>query len=96
MEAIARGTYKIIRVDGKEEFFDQKPFMRTVTKQIGADCIDTVLLDRMTIMMVDDTGMVDGKPVNPKATELYHSICRPGTVWAIHGDVALVNDEDFA
>lgn len=29
-------------------------------------------------------------------TTLYHSICKPGTVFAIHGDAAVVNDEDFA
>jgi hypothetical protein len=48
------------------------------------------------VMMVDDTGMIDGKPINPKATELYRGVCRPGTPYSIHGDVAIVNDEDFA
>lgn len=98
MNAIQSGTYKILRVDGSEEIIARKPSMRALAKEIGAESIDTVTLDRhnQTIMIVDDTGMIDGKPVNPKATELYHSICKPGTVWAIHGDVALVNDEDFA
>jgi len=36
------------------------------------------------------------KPVNPEATKLYHSICRPGTTHEIVGDVAIVRDEDFA
>ena len=40
--------------------------------------------------------MVDGKPVNPKATELYRAICIPGTMASIHGDVAIVWDGDFA
>ena len=35
-------------------------------------------------------------PENPKATSLYHSICKPGTTHKIEGDVAIVNDEDFA
>jgi hypothetical protein len=36
------------------------------------------------------------KPVNAKATALYHAICRPGTTHQIVGDVALAHDEDFA
>lgn len=36
------------------------------------------------------------KPVNAKATELYHAVCKPGTTHQIVGDVAIVNDEDFA
>jgi hypothetical protein len=47
-------------------------------------------------MIVDDTGMIDHKPVNAKATELYRAKCNPGTPFSIHGDVAIVNDADFA
>jgi hypothetical protein len=36
------------------------------------------------------------KPVNEKATKLYWSVCRPGTTHQIVGDVAIVNDADFA
>ncbi len=36
------------------------------------------------------------KPVNQKATQLYWSICKPGTTHRIVGDVAIVNDADFA
>jgi hypothetical protein len=36
------------------------------------------------------------KPVNAKATELYHQQCRPGTSHQIVGDVVIVPDEDFA
>lgn len=36
------------------------------------------------------------KPVNQAATELYWLRCRPGTTHQIVGDVAIVNDEDFA
>jgi hypothetical protein len=98
MEHVRRGEYRIIRVDGTETLIEEKPNLRTITKAIGAECIDTVCLDKRTrtqIMVVDDTGMIDGKPVNSKATALYHAICKPGTVYAIHGDVALCNDEDF-
>lgn len=36
------------------------------------------------------------KPVNEKATAMYHAICRPGTTHQIVGDVAIALDEDFA
>lgn len=36
------------------------------------------------------------KPVNQKATELYHANCRPGTTHQIVGDVVIVPDDDFA
>ena len=35
------------------------------------------------------------KPINLKATELYWSVCRPGTKHQIVGDVAIVLDADF-
>jgi hypothetical protein len=63
------------------------------------------------VMIVDDLGydtkaIVDGnstllvpvkarKPVNLKATELYHANCMPGTTHQIVGDVVVVPDEDF-
>jgi hypothetical protein len=36
------------------------------------------------------------KPVNPKATALYHAVCIPDTTHQIVGDVAIVRDADFA
>jgi hypothetical protein len=39
--------------------------------------------------------MIDNKPVNQKATALYHAVCRPGTLHQIHGDVVIVSDRDF-
>lgn len=36
------------------------------------------------------------KPVNKKATALYHGVCRPGTTHQIVGDVAIVWDKDMA
>lgn len=49
-------------------------------------------------MCVDDNGAITSppRPVNPKATELYHKNCVPGTVWLIRGDVVIVPDVDFA
>lgn len=36
------------------------------------------------------------KPVNAKATALYHSVCVPGTTHEIVGDVAIIDDESLA
>ena len=38
----------------------------------------------------------NGKTINPEATKIYHSICRPGTTHQIVGDVVIALDEDFA
>jgi hypothetical protein len=34
------------------------------------------------------------KPVNPRATELYLALCRPGETHQIVGDVAILHDRD--
>jgi hypothetical protein len=101
LTGVRRGVYVILRVDGAVERYEEKPTIRKVSRAIGADTLDTVILKRhgdhpTVVMMVDDTGMLDHKPVNPKATDLYLGICKPGTIWSIHGDVAIVHDGDFA
>jgi len=99
MPEIKQGQWLVIRVDGTEEPMEGKPTIRKIHYALGVTCCDSVTLrfdHPAIVMMVDDTGMVDGKPVNPKATELDHMRCKPGTIFAIHGDVAIVNDEDFA
>jgi hypothetical protein len=79
-----------------------KPTIGKIYHALNVSCCDSVTLRFPSngkdgiVMMVDDAGMVDGKPVNSKATALYHSRCKPGTIHGIHGDVAIVNDEDFA
>lgn len=95
---IRRGEYLVVGVDGTETLIEERPTIQKIHRDIGCDCLDTVTLDRKAgiVMMVDDTGMVDNKPVNPKATVWYRMICKPGTLHQIHGDVAIVNDLDFA
>ena len=93
------GQWLVIRTDGTEEPMEGKPTIGKINRVLGVTCLDSVPLRHgqdAIVMMCDDTGMVDGKPVNSKATELYHSRCKPGTLYSIHGDVAIVNDEDFA
>lgn len=90
---------EIIRVSGeteKMEIWNKRQAFSIIGKHIGADTFDTVNLRDGRVMIVDDTGMIDGKPVNPEATKLYHAICIPGTVHCIHGDVAIAIDKDFA
>lgn len=90
---------EIIRVTGARESVElgaPSRAIQAIQRAIGATCLDTVNLRDGNVMMVDDTGMIDGKPVNPEATKLYHGICRPGTTHQICGDVAIVRDEDFA
>lgn len=93
------GELKLIRVDGTEDTTpaSARHIIHDVRKLIGCDMLDTVIVDRQRhiVMLCDDTGMVDGKPVNPRATELYHAVTKPGNPYAIHGDVVLAFDRDF-
>ena len=100
---LKRGTYLVIPVEGPMKLVEQKPTIRTVHSEIGCQMCDTVTL-RMRgssgtkdpiVMMVDDTGMLDGLPINEKATELYLQKCKIGTRHKIHGTVVIVNDADF-
>lgn len=86
----------VIRTNGVEEEFD-RPF-RDIEGLIDAQGLDTVNLRDGRVMVVDDLGHVRApRPqVNAKATELYHSVCRPGTRHQIVGDVAIVVDAEVA
>lgn len=91
---------KLIRADGTETELHGPHSIQDVQTMIGADTLDTVMLrslgDPLHVMLVDDTGMIDGKPVNVRATALYHAQCRPGNPYQIHGDVVIVPDGDYA
>lgn len=91
---------KLIRTDGTEEELIGPHAIADICQMIGADTLDTVILrhlgDPRHVMIVDDTGMIDGRPINAKATELYRTNCRPGTTFGIHGDVVVVPDSDYA
>lgn len=94
------GEIKLIRVDGTEEtefVAGGRHILDSAHRMIGCSCVDTVIVDRKRhiVMLCDDTGMVDGKPVNPRATELYHAVTKPGNPYSIHGDVVLAFDRDF-
>jgi hypothetical protein len=92
------GEYRIIRANGEEFDVNEKPSIAKIQREIGCTCVDTVTLDRttMAIMVCDDTGMLDNKPINEKATQLARKAFGTQYPYSIHGDVAIVNDEDFA
>ena len=89
---------KIIRVNGDTEdhVASKRNLLMAVHKLIGVEVCDTVLLKAGKVMIVDDTGAIDGKPINFKATDLYHKKCGWVTPNSIHGDVAICTDLDFA
>lgn len=88
---------EVIRTTGQRETHEIQKHgaIRACNRLIGADCCDVVSLRDGRVMMVDDTGLVDGKAVNIEATQLYHAVCRPGTTHPICGDVVIANDADF-
>jgi hypothetical protein len=86
----------VIRVDGEEEdhFVPRSRAIKEAGRIIGARVLDTVNLHDGRVMLVDDLGH-GKKKLNPKATKLYHSVCRPGTAHTIVGDVAILVDADL-
>jgi len=77
----------IIRANGREEFIDAEH--GDIARIIGASALDGFSLRDGRYVHIDDGGYDKNRPVNIKATELYCSICRPGTTNQIVGDVAI-------
>lgn len=84
----------IIKVDGTESEVEVKGVMG-ISAALGCDMLDTVNLRDGRVMLVDDVGHIKELPINPKATAIYHGICRQGTTHTIRGDVAIALDADF-
>jgi len=91
---------EVLRVNGSIEphYVDSRKAIQLIAALIGAEICDSVNLRDGRIMIVDDTGLIDGKPHNPQATSLYHSIYprAKASNRPIVGDVAIAVDEDFA
>lgn len=89
---------EVIRCNGTREkaTISRTQMVASCNQLLGVVAFDVVNLRDGRVMLVDDTGLVDGKPVNPEATKLYLAICKPGTRASIHGDVVIAIDEDFA
>lgn len=87
---------KLIKTNGEEIDFATKISSSDVAKLIGAACLTSIMLaDGTHAMCIDDTGLIDGRPINPKATLLYWQKYGPNDN-AIHGDVLVVPDADYA
>ena len=85
----------LIRADGTETELHGPHALQDVRQMIGADCLDTVsLADRVHVMLLDDSGVSKGLPVNPRATRLYQDA--RGVPYQIRGDVVIVPDTDYA
>mgnify|MGYP000995766629 CR=1 FL=1 len=92
-------SVQILRTDGSSETHEVGRHILSgwISLMIGADMWDTVNLRDGRVMIVDDTGAVDGKQPNKLATSLYRSVCRPDAKhWDICGDVAITEDQNFA
>lgn len=90
-------TYYVVRTDGRIDTAETAPLtaMMVIKKAIDAESLTTVNLRDGRVMLVDDCGHGKAKPINPNATRLYWSICKPGTHWTIRGDAVVCNDVDF-
>ena len=91
-------TVEVIRTDGTRETVTIARPHRAIVEiatLIEAETLDTVNLRDGRVMLVDDTGMIDGRPINDEATRLYWTV-RPGTFNSIFGDVVIATDADFA
>ncbi len=86
---------ELVKVDGTVSRLPHALSVREVSELIGADFLDTVNLGGGRVMLVNDIGIRLGLPVNQIATNLYHSICVPGTTHKILGDVVVVPDADY-
>lgn len=91
------GTHRLVRVDGTEETLQGKATLRQIYKLIHCEAVDSVTIQKRPrlVMIVDDNGMVDEKPVNGRATILMVA-ANPGYPYSIHGDVVIAYDRDFA
>jgi hypothetical protein len=91
--------FRLIRSDGTTETFPERPTIERLCQLLACTSLDVVSIGKANrppddeIMLVDDTGAVERKPVNAEATRLYQRGARPG--WAIHGDVIVTYDRYF-
>ena len=92
--------YTILRCNGRHEAIDQVPTFEAMEQAISCTAFDAVPIGKANrppddeILLVDDTGLLDGKPINPEATLLYWRVA-PSQRHCIHGDAILTRDRYF-
>jgi hypothetical protein len=93
---LERGQYLLVKTDGTEVMgLLKREDLPHFSSLIDAEICDVVKLPLGKVMIVDDVSHDKQKPVNPKATALYHAQCVK-TDWLIRGDVLIAYDADFA
>ncbi len=98
---IRRGQYLLIRTDRSMEAFSH-PSIASIQKSIDCGCIETISLTKNDygateiVMLIDDSGTLYDRDINPIATALYRAVRRAGVDANIHGPAVLAMDEDFA
>ena len=102
---LRRGTYLVVNTNDEAKLIEEKPRLAKVRAAISTPereciCCDTINLRLMgcgvkdrIVMMVDDTGMLDGLPINRLAFYVAHTM--RSYPHDIHGTVVIVNDADF-
>lgn len=94
-----QGAFKIIRVTGAEEEYNFRPTIPVLHDKLRIRGLTVITLKRdvaglpETIMLVDDTGALEHKPLNHKAMEVLKQY--KGYQYSIHGDCAIACDHDF-
>ena len=90
-----KGHFHIVRVDGSQEFHCYKPTIEKVHQLLGIEAMCcTVTIAHDVVMILSDSGAIDGSPVNTKAGNIAR-ICIPGYPHRLHGPVAIVRDSDM-
>ena len=91
-ERATKDKVVFIPVEGEVQEFYPETFdaamakLRELTNDAITDHFRGEYEGEVGLFFVDDTGFLDGLPVNPRATAAYHKCCWPGTPHSIHGD----------
>jgi|SRR5688572_18646771 len=88
----------VIRVNGtvEEHNVPADSIFSEVERLINAQCLDHVTFSDK-VLWVDDIGIAKNLPVNPEASKMYQSKCRPEvrSTCFLYGDAAITYESDF-
>lgn len=85
----------ILHCDGRKTPIPEPVDYEDAADLIGATLLNVVDLRDGRMLMVDESGHPKGLPLNPFGTNLYRSVCRPGTTSTVVGDVLVVPAVEF-
>ncbi len=87
---------ELIRTDGARSYLDGRPSVADVLGLLGAEMLGFETLAHMAephVMVVDDTSIDKGLPVNAAATRVYRAAGYPAH-WSIRGDAVVLPEAD--